>query len=205
MAVTQELHPQRQCCRKTATAMCSMAVRHGSRTPTKPPMEWYSQQRIRHWSTKAIVVLFRTNITASEQTTACVHSGITAFIVDMKTPGVSLGKKEDKLGIRGSVQWCYILKHHLYIVDLENIVHRSSTATVTFEDAVIPKENLLGSLGLGFKIAMTTLDSGMYVYVCSFFITTCFYLLIVSVFTGRIGVASQALGIAQASLDCAVK
>ena len=70
---------------------------------------------------------------------------------------------------------------------------------------MIPKENLLGSLGLGFKIAMTTLDSGMYVYVCSFFITTCFYLLIVSVFTGRIGVASQALGIAQASLDCAVK
>lgn len=44
------------------------------------------------------------------------HKGISAFIVDMKAPGVSVGKKEDKLGIRGS-----------------------STATVTFEDAVVPK------------------------------------------------------------------
>ena len=41
-------------------------------------------------------------------------------------------------------------------------VHSSSTATVTFEDAVVPKENLLGKLGLGFKIAMTTLDSGLH-------------------------------------------
>eukprot|EP00597_Dinobryon_sp_UTEXLB2267_P004328 CAMPEP_0170074660 /NCGR_PEP_ID=MMETSP0019_2-20121128/11925_1 /TAXON_ID=98059 /ORGANISM="Dinobryon sp., Strain UTEXLB2267" /LENGTH=373 /DNA_ID=CAMNT_0010285107 /DNA_START=152 /DNA_END=1273 /DNA_ORIENTATION=- len=86
------------------------------------------------------------------------HKGISAFIVDMKSPGLSLGKKEDKLGIRGS-----------------------STATVTFEDVKVPKFNLLGELGMGFKIAMTTLDSG------------------------RIGVASQALGIAQASLDCAVR
>lgn len=83
--------------------------------------------------------------------------GISAFIVDMHAEGVSLGKKEDKLGIRGS-----------------------STATVTFEDAKVPKDCLLGELGGGFKIAMTTLDGG------------------------RIGVAAQALGIAQASLDCAV-
>lgn len=86
------------------------------------------------------------------------HKGISAFIVDMKAPGVSLGKKEDKLGIRGS-----------------------STATVTFEDYKVPKANLLGQAGEGFKIAMTTLDGG------------------------RIGVASQALGIAKASLDCAVE
>jgi butyryl-CoA dehydrogenase len=85
------------------------------------------------------------------------HKGISAFIIDMKTPGVVLGKKEDKLGIRGS-----------------------STATVTFEDCKIPKGNLLGQAGQGFKIAMNTLDAG------------------------RIGVAGQALGIAQASLDCAV-
>eukprot|EP01038_Epipyxis_sp_PR26KG_P007930 gene7930-10763_t len=85
------------------------------------------------------------------------HKGISAFIVDMHTPGLSVGKKEDKLGIRAS-----------------------STATVTFEDCKIPKENLLGVTGKGFTIAMTTLDSG------------------------RIGVAAQALGIAQASLDCAV-
>lgn len=87
---------------------------------------------------------------------ALKHKGISAFIVDMKSPGVVLGKKEDKLGIRAS-----------------------STGTVSFEDCKVPKENLLGSLGEGFKIAMTTLDGG------------------------RIGVAAQALGIAQASLDCA--
>jgi len=85
------------------------------------------------------------------------HKGISAFIVDMKSPGVSVGKKEDKLGIRAS-----------------------STGTVTFEDCKVPKAQLLGPLGSGFKIAMTTLDSG------------------------RIGIAAQALGIAQAALDCAV-
>lgn len=84
------------------------------------------------------------------------HKGISAFIVDMKTPGITIGKKEDKLGIRAS-----------------------STGTVTFEECKIPKDQLLGPLGYGFKIAMSTLDSG------------------------RIGIAAQALGIAQASLDCA--
>jgi butyryl-CoA dehydrogenase len=86
------------------------------------------------------------------------HKGISCFIVDMKGPGVVLGKKEDKLGIRGS-----------------------STSTVTFEDCKVPKANMLGSPGKGFTIAMTTLDGG------------------------RIGVASQALGIAAASLECAVQ
>lgn len=71
--------------------------------------------------------------------------------------GFSLGKKEDKLGIRGS-----------------------STCQLIFEDCEIPKENLLGETGYGFKIAMKTLDGG------------------------RIGIASQALGIAQASLELAV-
>jgi butyryl-CoA dehydrogenase len=85
------------------------------------------------------------------------HRGISAFIVDMNTPGIVCGKKEDKLGIRAS-----------------------STCTVTFEDAKIPKKNLLGEQGRGFHIAMATLDAG------------------------RIGVASQALGIAQASMECAV-
>merc|ERR1719419_1243705 len=85
------------------------------------------------------------------------HKGISAFIVPMDTPGVSLGKKEDKLGIRAS-----------------------STSNVIMEECAIPKENLLGKPGMGFKIAMMTLDSG------------------------RIGVAGQALGIAQASIDCAI-
>ncbi|KAL0266661.1 UNVERIFIED_CONTAM: hypothetical protein PYX00_009143 [Menopon gallinae] len=86
------------------------------------------------------------------------NRGISAFIVPKPIKGLSLGKKEDKLGIRGS-----------------------STCSLIFEDCVVPKESLLGEPGLGFKIAMMILDAG------------------------RIGIASQALGIAQASLDCAVE
>lgn len=84
------------------------------------------------------------------------HKGISAFLVDMKAPGVSVGKKEDKLGIRAS-----------------------STGTVTFEEVHVTQAQMLGPPGAGFKIAMGTLDGG------------------------RIGIAAQALGIAQASLDCA--
>lgn len=85
------------------------------------------------------------------------HKGISAFLVPKSTPGFSIGKLEDKLGIRAS-----------------------STCSLIFEDCKIPKEYLLGEPGMGFKIAMKTLDQG------------------------RIGIASQALGIAQASLECAV-
>jgi len=85
------------------------------------------------------------------------HKGISAFLVPKPTKGLELGKKEDKLGIRAS-STCYLI----------------------FEDCEIPKENLLGKEGMGFKIAMMTLDAG------------------------RIGVAGQALGIAQASIDCAI-
>jgi butyryl-CoA dehydrogenase len=88
---------------------------------------------------------------------AMKHKGISAFLVPMPTPGLSLGKKEDKLGIRAS-----------------------STCNLIFEDCRIPDECLLGELGAGFKIAMGTLDGG------------------------RIGIAAQALGIAQAALDAAV-
>ncbi|XP_034048965.1 short-chain specific acyl-CoA dehydrogenase, mitochondrial isoform X1 [Thalassophryne amazonica] len=84
------------------------------------------------------------------------HKGISAFLIPMPHPGLSLGQKEDKLGIRAS-----------------------STASIILEDCRIPLGNMLGPRGAGFKIAMQTLDSG------------------------RIGIAAQALGIAQASLDCA--
>ena len=84
--------------------------------------------------------------------------GISAFIVEKGTPGFSFGKKEKKLGIRGS-----------------------STCELLFENCEIPKENLLGKIGKGFGIAMKTLDGG------------------------RIGIASQALGIAQGALDETVK
>ena len=60
-----------------------------------------------------------------------VSKGISAFIVPKPTPGLSLGKKEDKLGIKGS-----------------------STCNLIFEDCRIPAENLLGEPGFGFKIAM---------------------------------------------------
>ena len=84
--------------------------------------------------------------------------GISAFIVEATTPGFSIGKKELKMGIRGS-----------------------ATAELIFNNVRIPKENLLGKVGEGFKIAMMTLDGG------------------------RIGIASQALGIAQGALDATVK
>jgi len=61
--------------------------------------------------------------------------GISAFIVEAGTPGFSIGKKEMKLGIRGS-----------------------ATCELIFENCRIPKENLLGDKGKGFKIAMMTLD-----------------------------------------------
>ena len=86
-----------------------------------------------------------------------MHKGISAFIIDKPTDGLSLGKKEEKLGIRGS-----------------------STCSLILEECKVADENLLGEPGMGFKIAMMTLDAG------------------------RIGIAAQALGIAQASLDCAV-
>ena len=83
--------------------------------------------------------------------------GISAFIVESGTPGFSIGKKEMKLGIRGS-----------------------ATCELIFENCRIPKENLLGDKGKGFKIAMMTLDGG------------------------RIGIASQALGTAAGALDEAI-
>ena len=62
------------------------------------------------------------------------HKGISAFVVPKPTNGLSLGKKEDKLGIRGS-----------------------STCNIIFEDCEISGDNLLGEPGIGFKVAMTTL------------------------------------------------
>ena len=86
------------------------------------------------------------------------NHGISAFIVEKDFPGFSQGKHEKKMGIRGS-----------------------STCDLIFEDCIVPKENLLGKEGKGFKIAMMTLDGG------------------------RIGIASQALGLAEGAIDEAVK
>jgi butyryl-CoA dehydrogenase len=84
--------------------------------------------------------------------------GISAFLVDAGTPGFTIGTLETKMGIRGSHQCEYV-----------------------FEDCHIPKTNLIGKEGMGFKIAMAGLDHG------------------------RVGIAAQALGIAQGAIDESVK
>ena len=83
--------------------------------------------------------------------------GISAFIVEKEFEGFSIGKKEDKLGIRAS-----------------------STTELVMSNCVVPKENLVGREGRGFGVAMKTLDGG------------------------RIGIAAQALGIAEGAFDEAV-
>ncbi|SFG75940.1 Acyl-CoA dehydrogenase, middle domain [Desulfotomaculum arcticum] len=84
------------------------------------------------------------------------HKGITCLLVEKDTPGFSIGKTEEKMGLHGDI-----------------------TTELIFDNAVVPKENLLGKEGEGFKVAMALLDGG------------------------RIGIAAQGLGIAQAAFDVA--
>lgn len=86
------------------------------------------------------------------------HKGINAFIVEKGMEGFTVGKKENKLGIRGS-----------------------DTHSLMFSDVKVPKENRIGADGFGFNFAMSTLDGG------------------------RIGIASQALGIASGAFELALK
>ncbi len=86
------------------------------------------------------------------------YPGISAFVVEKDTPGFSAGNDEEKLGLHGSI-----------------------TSELIFEDCAIPKQNLLGNEGDGFKIFMATLDGG------------------------RISIAALALGLAQGSLDSSIK
>ena len=88
---------------------------------------------------------------------AAAHKGLSAFIVPADAKGYKVAKEEHKLGIRAS-----------------------STAELVFDECRIPKENLLGTPGEGFKIALQTLDGG------------------------RIGIAAQALGIARGAMEHAV-
>ena len=85
------------------------------------------------------------------------NHGISVFIVEKGFKGFSIGKHEKKMGIRGS-----------------------ATSDLIFEDCIVPKENLLGQEGKGFKVAMGTLDGG------------------------RVGVAAQALGIGEGAIDEAI-
>ena len=86
------------------------------------------------------------------------NRGITAFIIEKDFPGFSVGTHEKKMGIRGS-----------------------STCELIFDNMIVPKENILGELNKGFKVAMTTLDGG------------------------RIGVAAQALGTAEGAIEECIK
>jgi len=85
------------------------------------------------------------------------YRGITAFLVERDTPGLAIGTKEDKLGIRAS-----------------------STCEVILDDCRVPKENVLGEVGKGYKVAIETLNEG------------------------RIGIAAQMTGLAQGALDHAL-
>jgi butyryl-CoA dehydrogenase/short/branched chain acyl-CoA dehydrogenase len=86
------------------------------------------------------------------------YRGITAFLVESGTPGFTVGKKEDKLGIRAS-----------------------STCELILEDCRVPRENVLGEVGKGYKVAIETLNEG------------------------RIGIAAQMMGIARGALENAVR
>jgi butyryl-CoA dehydrogenase len=89
---------------------------------------------------------------------AARHKGISAFLIERDTPGLTVGPLEDKMGLRAS-----------------------DTADLIFEDCRIPAENRLGNEGDGFLIAMTGLDGG------------------------RIGIAAQSVGVAQAAFDASVQ
>ncbi len=86
------------------------------------------------------------------------YKGITAFIVEKDLPGFTVGKKEDKLGIRAS-----------------------STCELILEDCRVPKENVLGEVGKGYKIAIETLNEG------------------------RIGIGAQMIGLARGAWEYAAK
>jgi alkylation response protein AidB-like acyl-CoA dehydrogenase len=86
------------------------------------------------------------------------YKGITAFLIEKSFSGFSVGKKENKLGIRAS-----------------------STTELILEDCIVPKENVMGEVGKGYKISIETLNEG------------------------RIGIGAQMIGIAQGALECALK
>jgi butyryl-CoA dehydrogenase len=106
----------------------------------------------KNWITNGPVADVCVLFTMNDQ--AAGHKGITAFILPMQTKGVRTGKPDDKLGIRGS-----------------------KSSQIFLDDVRLPGDALLGEVGGGFRIAMSTLDGG------------------------RIGIAGQAIGIARAALE----
>jgi alkylation response protein AidB-like acyl-CoA dehydrogenase len=126
------------------------------RTTAEDKGDHYVLNGIKNWITNGNSAA--TYLVIAQTDIAKKHKGINAFIVDKNTPGVSVGAKENKLGIRGS-----------------------DTHSISFQDVIVPKENRIGEDGFGFNFAMKTLGGG------------------------RIGIASQALGIASGALELALK
>jgi butyryl-CoA dehydrogenase len=124
------------------------------RTVAVPDGDGFVIDGIKNWITNGPQADFGILFTMTDR--AAGHRGITAFVVDMNAPGVRRGHKDDKLGIRGS--------------------HSSQ---VFFDEHRVSADQVLGKVGEGFKVAMSTLDCG------------------------RIGIAAQALGIARAAFETA--
>jgi alkylation response protein AidB-like acyl-CoA dehydrogenase len=126
------------------------------RTTAEDKGDHYVINGIKNWITNGNSA--STYLVIAQTDVAKKHKGINAFIVDKNTPGVTVGAKENKLGIRGS-----------------------DTHSISFQDVIVPKENRIGEDGFGFNFAMKTLGGG------------------------RIGIASQALGIASGAYELALK
>jgi alkylation response protein AidB-like acyl-CoA dehydrogenase len=126
------------------------------RTTAEDKGDYYLVNGTKNWitngnSASVYVVIAQTDV-------AKKHKGINALIIEKGMPGFVVGKKEDKMGIRGS-----------------------DTHSLMFTDVKVPKANRIGEEGFGFSFAMTTLNGG------------------------RIGIASQALGIASGAYELALK
>lgn len=126
------------------------------RTTAEDKGDHYVINGIKNWITNGNTA--STYLVIAQTDIAKKHKGINAFIVDKNTPGITVGAKENKLGIRGS-----------------------DTHSISFQDVIVPKENRIGEDGFGFNFAMKTLGGG------------------------RIGIASQALGIASGAYELALK
>lgn len=133
-------------CGSDASALRTSAERKGAHWVLNGSKQWITSGAY----AGVIVVWARTGASGSRS--------ISAFIVEGKTPGLHIGKAEDKLGLRGS-----------------------NTVSLTFENCEIPLDNLLAQEGEGFKLAMVALDGG------------------------RIGIASQACGVARAALEASLR
>ncbi|OGL39546.1 MAG: acyl-CoA dehydrogenase [Candidatus Schekmanbacteria bacterium RIFCSPHIGHO2_02_FULL_38_11] len=127
----------------------------GVRLKAEAGGDYYVLNGVKQWITNGGVAEIYTVIAATNK--ARGSRGLSGFIVEKNTPGFTFGNKADKMGIRASI-----------------------TSELVFEDCHVPKANMLGKEGMGFPVAIKTLDKA------------------------RPGVAAQALGIAQGALDEAV-